>query len=443
MRRPKRLKVIVATVVAAGTATLAGTHFVGIGCGATDAFACVTPVFPSPPPAGSANIWVDTNGGTCVDNASPVSYNDAQACTWDAANDTCDNGDSVGVQSGSYGTVALTGSNSRTSMCTFTVASGTATMGQFNNGEIGADTGADWITVVGPITANEFDSDQTANVVIDGWNVDHGKTVALQPFHVEATQGAFTLRNSQIHGVMNANAMTYLSGSGPWVFDHNDFYDSLDNTGGAIHTECIYATSVSNFTFTRNHLYSCATEDIFITGSELATNWDVENNIFEHPLGPNANALAFRSGSSPSPSPDGYILKFNTFGREAGIQINPTDNQVTANGFTVIGNFFATQSPCGMANTTYDRNAFITGQQCGTNAIQDSITNYNAGFVDPHNATGSDGSVSEAAGNYYLITSSVLKNQAGTTLLPSIDRDGTSRPQGTNADIGAYEFIGG
>jgi hypothetical protein len=36
----------------------------------------------------TANIWVDSNGGTCVDNASLTAYVDADACgTLDAAND--------------------------------------------------------------------------------------------------------------------------------------------------------------------------------------------------------------------------------------------------------------------------------------------------------------------------------------------------------------------
>jgi hypothetical protein len=64
-----------------------------------------------------ANIWVDTNGGTCTDGALRA-YVDAEACsTLDAANDTCDNGDAVLIKAGSYGAQTMTGSNGRSSIC--------------------------------------------------------------------------------------------------------------------------------------------------------------------------------------------------------------------------------------------------------------------------------------------------------------------------------------
>lgn len=392
----------------------------------------------------TANLWVDTNGGTCTRQATASAYNDAAACSWTAAAAAARSGDLILVKGGSYGNITFTSNNTAITSpgITYRTAQGeSVTVTDFENGSIGGNTGQSNVTFVGPVTARSFQSDQTGNVTVDNWDVNAQGTVVTQPFHVENPTATFTLKNSRIHNVMNANAMTFLSGNGPWVIDNNDFYDSLDNTDGAIHTECIYATSVINMTFTRNHLWSCATEDIFITGNELATNWVVENNIFEHPLGPNQNALAFRSGGSPSPSPDGFILRYNTFGREAGIQINTTDNQVTANGFTVVGNVFTTQSPCGMANSTYDYNVFVSGQECGTHATVTSSATLLAGFVDPHDATGSNGSTAEASGNYHLVSGSVLLNAASPTSYPAMDRDGNSRPAGAAADAGAYEYV--
>jgi hypothetical protein len=83
----------------------------------------VQPRLGDTPPGGdaTANIWVDSDGGNCVDNASAVAYVDADAClTFDAANDTCDNGDLVRVvASATLSTQTLTGTNGRTSRCTF------------------------------------------------------------------------------------------------------------------------------------------------------------------------------------------------------------------------------------------------------------------------------------------------------------------------------------
>lgn len=54
-------------------------------------------------PAGTANLWVDTNGGTCTRQAVPASYNDAAACAsataaWTAAT----SGDTIRIKNGSY-----------------------------------------------------------------------------------------------------------------------------------------------------------------------------------------------------------------------------------------------------------------------------------------------------------------------------------------------------
>ncbi len=189
-----------------------------------------------------------------------------------------------------------------------------------------------------------------------------GGAQITQPFSVQMSATYFTLRNSKVHNVLNANAMMIVDGSN-FVFDRNDIYDDLNNTNGAIHDECMYVHPVTNMTMTRNHFWSCNIEDVFITGTETATNWLVENNVFEAPTGSSgnaANAFAFRSGGSPSPSPDGFVLRYNTFG-SSGVQVNQTDNPPTSAGFTVVGNYFDTNAPCGLSNTTYAYNITPTG----------------------------------------------------------------------------------
>lgn len=62
-----------------------------------------TPTATATPGAGTANIWVDTNGGTCADNASLVAYSDAAACaSFQAAYTAAEAGDTVGVKNGTY-----------------------------------------------------------------------------------------------------------------------------------------------------------------------------------------------------------------------------------------------------------------------------------------------------------------------------------------------------
>ena len=98
--RHKKAVVLAAVVVAGG-----GT-FIG------DACLCSTPGGQSPSPAGTlANVWIDANGGTCVDNASEAAYADASACgSWNAAYLAADPGDTVRVAAGATitgGTIAV------------------------------------------------------------------------------------------------------------------------------------------------------------------------------------------------------------------------------------------------------------------------------------------------------------------------------------------------
>ena len=60
---------------------------------------------PPPPPTGSANLWVDGNGGSCSRQATAGAYNDAQACSWNQAYAASSTGDMILVKGGSYGNV--------------------------------------------------------------------------------------------------------------------------------------------------------------------------------------------------------------------------------------------------------------------------------------------------------------------------------------------------
>jgi hypothetical protein len=64
----------------------------------------------SPPTGSSANVWIDTNGGTCTRSASPVAYSDGAACaTLDQAWDAMASGDTARIVAGTYGPQKITG----------------------------------------------------------------------------------------------------------------------------------------------------------------------------------------------------------------------------------------------------------------------------------------------------------------------------------------------
>ena len=175
----------------------------------------------------------------------------------------------------------------------------------------------------------------------------------------------------------------------------------------------------------------------------MATNWLVENNIFEAPLGSSgnaANAFAFRGGGSPSPSPDGFVLRYNTFG-STGVQINTTDNPVTSRGFTVVGNYFATNPPCGQTGAIYAYNISPTGvSNCGGSGAQSfSMSSITAGFLSYQPFTGNQGATAQPAGDYRLTSTSPLINKGNPANYPALDKAGTTRYVGTAPDAGAYE----
>jgi hypothetical protein len=74
------------------------------------------------PASGTANLWVDTNGGTCTRQASAAGYVDAAACSsLDAAFDAASCSDTVLIKGGTYGSQTITGAKSCSS--TWTVGS--------------------------------------------------------------------------------------------------------------------------------------------------------------------------------------------------------------------------------------------------------------------------------------------------------------------------------
>ena len=145
-----------------GTAPSPSGTFSSLTCGTTYTFAvdafdaagnrsAATPLSAStsacPPPGGTgtANLWVDTDGGSCLRHASPVAYTSSEACgSFDAANDHCLAGDSVRIKGGAYSSQGLTGSNGRADYCSMAEADGeTVTSSGLDFG------GAAWVSVQG------------------------------------------------------------------------------------------------------------------------------------------------------------------------------------------------------------------------------------------------------------------------------------------------------
>ena len=284
--------------------------------------------------------------------------------------------------------------------------------------------------MIGPVTARTFRSDKASNVTVDNWRVDCGGCVNVQIFHLESASNV-VVRNSDISDNTD-NSLMWINGTN-LTFENNVIHDAGLRAGSGAHTECMYAWDVTGLTLKRNHFYHCSVMDVFITGGSVANGGYVENNVFEKPwsstgqVSNSALAFHFRNGGDPSPDPTNWDFRYNTFVGPLSIS---GESPVGSGGMRVIGNVFLSDAPCGKGNTTYTNNAFVSGG-CGTGAITNPLSTYQAGFTNTSDP-----------GDYSLRSTSVLRDKGSTSSYPSNDRPGKARPSGAAPDIGAYEYAG-
>jgi hypothetical protein len=398
---------------------------------------------------GTPVLWVDADGGNC---SRSVNYATGTACTWPAAYNAATTDETINVKGGNYSTVSMGPNNGR--KMTFKAVSGESiVISGFEWRDSGH--GPDNVTVIGPMKAGPSSIDGVTNTTFDNIDFDGGggTSRAVQgtlPSSVPSSGANLTIKNSQLHNTVEANSMTWFTGASI-VFDHNDFYDALINSGSKTHTECIYLVSTKNITISRSHFWDCDAEDVFVTDCLTCANnpWPnavIENNVFEIVAGSDANAaagLAFRNGGSPSPYPTNMLLRYNTF--MSGVQWPDDTSGATGQ---VYGNYFRLSPPTGWGSIVYGCNVTSSGPSSGcsnTNASDFSASLINAGFTNPITTQG-NGTPSNKApkGDYSLKSSSPFIDLVNdSTNYPTTDFLGLLRYKGAKPDLGAYEYQSG
>lgn len=434
--RGQTLAVLAGTVaVLAGTATIIRQTTSGGG---------------EPPPAGTANIWIDTDGGNCVDSPTPIVYANLDACTWSEAVATCEGGDTAKVMGGNYGDVNLTSAanngRSSSSRCTVATETGqTVTGDELSLGHWSGSVGTSFLNIIGPMTWRTGDNNQNDYVTFDDLLFDANNTVA-QVFVIQNATN-ITVRNSEIRescagaetgsdGAMIISDNEGRAAPHNLVFDNNLIHDAIAGCGGADpHSECMYMWGNDNLTLTRNHFYRCVFFDVFVTGEfqnndNEADDYFIENNVFEMPCtggacttyGGGNPAIKTRDGGFPDPACVNWTVRFNIF--VTGPQCN------NPSGVVMRGNVFLGGNPCGSGGVTSTYNAFTSGL-CGSNSISNAEATYDNGWT---------GGSARWPGDFTLKTSSVLKNVGPTSDFPALDLPGNARFSGSAADMGPYEF---
>lgn len=140
--------------------------------------------------AKTANLWVDTNGGTCTRSATFAEYSDAKACSsFSTALAAASSGDKVLVRNGSYGAQsAITASKTSPGVLIEAENPGEATTGSITI------TSGDWIRI-SRINSGTVQCGQGSATNL---TFDHMKINGTFWAYENGTEGGCTLRKSEV-----------------------------------------------------------------------------------------------------------------------------------------------------------------------------------------------------------------------------------------------------
>lgn len=170
-----------------------------------------------PPAAGDANVWVDTNGGTCTRQSTAGSYSDAAACaTLDAAEAVSQSGDTVRVKAGSYGAQTISGTANSTDKAdvTFLPADGES------------------VTFTGKVDFNTVD-----DLIFEGFTITADQAIDLEDTQRVTIRQNILARSAS--GTSSASGIEFCAGSGTGnnidlLIEDND----IDRNGGGDGFDC-------------------------------------------------------------------------------------------------------------------------------------------------------------------------------------------------------------
>jgi hypothetical protein len=393
-----------------------------------------------PVQAPTANLWVDTDGGTCVDNASPVEYSSATACaSLDAANDTCEGGDTVIIKGGTYGSQAVTGFNSRSSThCTMTEADGESASVSANvrfGTPSDTATRTQYLTVEGLAFVTDLQAfEGTNNVTVRGFDggdmyyrgTTGGMIVEQSDFGpCQSPSGAATTAT-----LCESNVKVDGGTVDGLIFRDNDVHDfDLVNPD---HYECVFFAGGDNITFERNRFWNCEIYGIFLQPAAGTTsNIYIQNNWFgASPGGGGGVVIGSNSGGL-----DDVVVRFNSFADGESLSYESG----TFSNFRAVGNTFGEASGTNTCRTgiDFDYNVFKSG------TCANGTGNTNFGGTMPY----ADGDGTDSGMDLHLTGAT----NAADDLVPTAqvdgcdsgeattDYDSASRPAETNCDAGSDE----
>jgi hypothetical protein len=445
-------------------------------------------------PAGTAHIWVDTNGGTCTRSSSPEAYSDAAACgsldaAYDAANATAD-ASTVLIKGGTYtAQQSITGNRTSSSLITMTEASGETVV--IDNLIIFGCTndncrpsGPDYVVLDG-IETDEYGG--TINP--DNWwdiRIGTGSTnITVQNTHVGSVliqgahvvnildnelgpcwQGASITGGGASYTAPCNNVKIDYWGDDPVVeaqvpsdivFDGNYIHDfqmgpscwtvaqgGINNSFPECHYECVFWNGVYGLDFRNNILRDCGIMAIFTDDTQGIGYRDVviENNVVGSVVtygsgdgrydtpAYTGNALAI--GCKPPPA--GHVGYTNLTIRNNSLSKVGSWDTTTFDDCNAVSNITATGNimvkPTCASEVTFSYNVYNGSGTCGTGDV--NIGGSAFGFY-------TDDTHAPEPGDYVLDGApSDPEGLVPIASCPSTDLTGAARG-GSFCDAGAYE----
>lgn len=263
----------------------------------------------------TANLWVDTNGGSCSRQSSPGVYIDAQACSsMQAAQTAASAGDTIIIKNGTYGAQNLN-SSAKTSMVYFYAETDGSVLVS------GLSISIDKVTVKGVIASGVGNSRGTLSLtssgtgtVVDGFRA---RRIWISGNHITVKNGEFC--DGSGSSSQEEDCVQVWNGSSYISFIGNSFHDWHGDYDVKYHNDMIqFYPSGSRIIIDGNKFYNGPTSNI-MTGGGVLTDWVIQNNYFGAPYW-GGNNIVFGNSSSPC---SGLVYRNNV--DASGLGINNVD----------------------------------------------------------------------------------------------------------------------
>ncbi len=368
--------------------------------------------------AQTANLWVDTNGGSCARQATASAYSDGAACaSLQSALSACVAGDQIRMKAGTYGPQNISVTKASPG-CTVIAETATTIGALTTNGawyELQNISGPGWdLSADGTnhITCRNctFSGDSGVTWAANGWSHIRWLGGALRDFSCSScANGMAIFASTDVAGPSTATD----------VLVDGVTFDNIVNTGGnSNHFEVIRVDgnvnglTIRNSTFTNN---VTSTSLIFFSTfrGTKPQNITLENNFF----GDLGSAYFTLNMNYQGSTCTDWALRYNTF-------LNP----MMAGGNCTYGNiaWVGNLGPRGNCEgTAFRSNVWYgsSGAACG--GTDKAVTSSGLGGADGFHLTAGSPAIDSGG--------------SGTDCL-STDHDGNGRPAGVRCDAGGHEY---